>query len=190
MRPELIIPSAKSTFNRLSSGEILHQRELHDLGVHYVGLITHPENEGVAFERIILGDPILDTQRTVFNQSVEEDIIHLVPDPKYISGDIGFIDFIQIAGRYGSRELQKKYGKGIHITYAGIEVGQRGSMANKKLFEGLKLIAQRRGVTYISALVHIHRFSKVFPIFKRLGFREGTILNDGRVKISYEIRNS
>jgi len=62
-------------------------------------------------------------------------------------------------------------------------------VANKRLFEGLKIIAQKRGVNYISAEIRGHRFLKVFPVFKRLGFREGTTLNDGRVKISYELSN-
>jgi len=63
MRLELVIPFLKSNFNRLSSGEIFHQRELDELGVQHTGLITHPENQGVAFERIILGEPMPDTHR-------------------------------------------------------------------------------------------------------------------------------
>jgi len=187
VRPELIFHRTKTTLNRLVSGEIFDQRELHKLGVQHVGLVTHPENPEVVYERIILGTSIPDTQRTVFNKTFEGDVMHLTPDPRGVTGSVGFIDFVEVTNRYGSRDLQKRYGKEIHITYAGVEVGQRGQIANIRLFEAIKLIAKKRGVTYISAEVHSSRFRELFPIFKRLGFKEGTTLNDGRVKISCEL---
>jgi hypothetical protein len=191
MRPELVIPRISTLITRIKSGEVFHKDELNRLNVSNVGLVVHPEDiYQVPYERIILGDRIPDSARTAFNSRFETSgVQHLYPIPEVFSGSIGFLDFAMEYHHYSDSEYQRVLGNQIYIAYSGIEINRRGNMANKRLFEGLKCIAKSRGVTRIHAQVQGHRFKQVFPVFERLGFVEGTELNNGNIKIGYTLKN-
>jgi len=188
MRPEMIIPHAKLTINQLFSGETFNEEELHQFGLRHVGLVSHEENWGASFERIISGEPIPDSERTVFNTRFDENVMNLEPVPNGLSGEIGFIDFAEERQKLSTPELRHQLGKQFHLTYAGIESEHRGKGEFRNLFEGLKTIARRRGVFRISGEVHGYRFDQVFPALERVGFKRGTQLNDGRIKVGYKIK--
>ncbi len=134
-----------------------------EIKLEHLGSIAHPRRPDIAFERVIAGDRIPDSERKAYRRKFEPDRINLPPVADAYSGSLGFVDFGTEVGN-----INPKY---IYLGYLGTEPAYRRKIGVGKTLVGeVERVAKERNCKGVYGLINIMRFHRVFPFFESLGY--------------------
>lgn len=138
---------------------------LKHIPIYRVGTLWRGEQR---YERIIAGEPILDTQRSAYRWEHEPDGIDLEPVEDALSGSAGFIDYYVMNPIDPPSQFPRE---SLYMAFMGVEPPFRRQKIGSQLVRAVEAVAQHRNIPYVWGWIQKWRAERVMPLFDQLGYQ-------------------